>query len=338
MLVFFGMHGAYSATALRALVASGLVPALVIVGVEAPKGARGPVVRAHPAAPGWWDRHVFARRPRTNAERPGDLVAIAHGLGVDAIETSDPDAVRVRAAIVGAAPELFVVAGFPRLLSPRVLALAPRGGLNVHPGALPAERGPAPLFWALREGRALADGRARLAWTIHVLDAGEDSGDVVAHGHVDVTPGTPGREILRRLAEAASAPLVRAVRALRAGDLVRVPQDPTRAARRPRPRFRDGAIDATRRAVEVYTFVAACAEDYALFVESAGDRFFVRAARSYAADVALPSEYLLTGDVLLLGALDGIVELELRPDGALFSATYEDEPLVPPLRAARLRS
>ncbi len=38
----------------------------------------------------------------------------------------------------------------------------------------------------------------------------------------------------------------------------------------------------------------------------------------------LPSEYVVSGDALLLRCADGVVELELKPEGAIFSATYTE--------------
>lgn len=316
---FFGMHGTYSATLLRALIAAQLRPCLVVVGVDRPPTQRGALVRPVFARPTFWQRLLG----HTDGGRPVDagvvdLVEIAHGAAIDVLVTSDPDVVSARAAVHGANPQAFVVAGFPRLLSPRVLELAPRGGLNVHPGRLPAERGPAPVFWALKAGRT------RLGVTVHVLDAGEDSGDVVSSAEFSIEPGTDGLDVHRRAAHAAAPLLVRALRGLLAGELVRVPQARSGVARCPRPTFRDGLVDASKRAVEIYTFVAACARHYSLFVESAGDRFFVRGAVGYEVGGSLPSEYIVSGNVLLLRCADGVVELELKPEGAVFSATYTE--------------
>lgn len=317
-LVFFGTHGVYSVTLLRALINGGHTPRLVIVGVDPPKNRRGNLVRLRSAEPGWWEQLVWGSRRSDAPLAPGtiDLEAVAHAERIDVIVTSDPDALRVRAALHDLVPEAYVVAGFPCLLSPRVLGLATRGGLNVHPGRLPGERGPSPLFWALREGRT------DLGFTIHLLDPGEDSGDIVVQGSFQIIPGADGHSVLRKAAEASAPHLLKALRGFLAGELVRMPQDVALARRRPRPAFKDGRIEPERKALEIYTFVSACARHYSLFVEVANDRFFVKEAVSYEEGATLPSEYVVSGDVLLLRAQDGVVELALKPQGALFSAEY----------------
>lgn len=309
-MVLFGLPGPFAVIPLRALAAAGLLPRLVVEGVD--RGPEDPVPRGlavRPARPSWLDR-------LRHGGPPSALEAEAHRLGVDVVRTGDANQPRVVAMLRRAAPDLMVVAGFPHLLAPSVLRLSRRGGLNVHPGRLPDERGPAPLFWALKAGRT------ELGWTIHVLDAGEDSGDVVAAGNLDFDPGTHGETLLARIAEAAAPALVRACRGALDGDLVRTPQGPPSRLRAHRPRFRDGRLDPGRPAVQVFTFVAGCAGRYPLFVESAGDRYFVAEALSFDPDAELAFEYVLTGDRLLLRCQPGVVELRLREDGALFASDY----------------
>ncbi|MFO0729276.1 MAG: formyltransferase family protein [Myxococcota bacterium] len=316
--VFFGTHGAFSITLLEALIRAELPPGLVIVGVEKPKDRRGPLVRFRSADPGFWEQLVWGTRRNPNPPPEGtiDLEAVAHSHRLDVIVTSDPGALRVRADLHQRVPEGYVVAGFPRLLSPEVLGLATRGGINVHPGRLPGERGPSPLFWALK------DGRTDLGFAIHLLDAGEDTGDVLVQGSYKIIPGASAHTVLKRCGEAAAPHLIRVLRSFFAGEVLRTPQPSEGAARRPRPEFKDGQIDPEKKAIEIYTFVSACARHYSLFVENAGDRFFVAGAASYQEGATLPSEYVVTGDTLLLRCADGIVELSLKPEGAVFSAEY----------------
>lgn len=315
-IVFFGLDGRFSTQLLQALARSDLSPLLVVRGEPEPKTLRGPFVRALPARTPPLKK-LFGRKSK--GERGAyDLVKAAHGLGIDVLETSDPGTPQVRAQIQKLLPEAFVVAGFHRLLPRSVLELARLGGLNVHPGALPEERGPAPLFWALKEGRT------RLFFSIHVLDEGEDTGDVVRRGELRFTPGLDGQTILGKCAEAAAPHLIAALRDLLAGQIVRTPQRRGVHTRKPRPEFRDGRIDPGRTAEEVFTFVAGCASAYPLFAECGGDRFFIKGALSYELEGRMVAEYVLTGEKMLLRCTPGIVELELKADGALFSSEYRD--------------
>jgi methionyl-tRNA formyltransferase len=308
-IVFFGVDGPFSTLPLEALSRTDLKPALVVHGLEKANRLR-PVVEHVRATPGLIDRIL----PKS----AGGLAASANRLGIDAVRTDDANCPAVVSLIEKVQAEAFVIAGFPHLLSREMLARFAHGGLNVHPGRLPEERGAAPLFWALKLGRTA------IGWTIHVVDEGEDSGDVVAAGELAFERGTDGQQILRRCAEAAVPALIKSVRGLIDGDLIRTPQAQERARRCPRPDFRDGRIDPDRPAEEVFTFVGGCAASYSVFAECGGDRFFIKRPLSFDPNATLAFEYVLTGDRLLLRCNPGMVELELKEEGAIFTATYSE--------------
>jgi methionyl-tRNA formyltransferase len=315
-IVFFGLDGPFSIIPLRALVASGLAPSLVVHGLEKQPRALRPIVEERSARPGLLERVMDSLRPHEERGASTDLSKAAHDLGIDVLRTSDANDPSSVVAIRSRRPDALIVAGFPHLLSKAILDLARCGGVNVHPGRLPEERGPSPLFWALK------DGRTTIGFAIHILDEREDAGALLASGTIDFTPGTDGRDVLAGCATAAVPHLIGVVRSLLAGESIRFPQDEALARRRPRPKFRDGLIDPSRPARDVFTFVGGCARAYSLFVECGGDRFFVARAESYDDAATLGFEYVLTGDRLILRCSPGVVELSLREEGALFSAEY----------------
>ncbi|MCB9654565.1 MAG: hypothetical protein H6729_10605 [Deltaproteobacteria bacterium] len=338
-IVFFGMNGPLSRVPLNRLVTSPLKPLLVIEGLSAPdpKTSRRPQYhfergRSRPWASATSSPPIDIARSTSSGASPLSLREIALGSGIDFICTSDANGARVRARIRAANADALLVAGFPHLLSADVLALSKKGGLNVHPGALPEERGPAPVFWALKRGQT------RFTYTIHMLDVGEDTGDIITSGMTDECDGLAMSTILEQIAKRATPSLIQGARALLEGDLVRHRQPvnteatsraaidakaaTTAPSRRPRPAFRDGLIDRTRPAKEVFTFVRGCAETHSLFVESGGDRFFIRSAYRYDETGTLGFDYVLLGDHLYVRCDPGFVDLELKAEGALFGSEY----------------
>jgi len=326
-IVFFGIDSLFSGILLQALVRSELKPLLVVDGIEHPQHRRSAIFRNYPC-----QIHGLtkigrslglnrAHKPTDKSTSDANLVELAHAANIDALVVSDVDALRFRAKIQSLQPDFFVVAGFPSLLSSNVLALAGREGLNVHPGKLPSQRGPAPLFWALKSGAS------HIAYTVHILDDGEDTGDIVGEGDFELQPGLHGRDIHKQCALAASPHLVRSARALWAGDLVRTKQSRIGVARCPRPEYRDNLLDPTISAEQVYSFVCACIDAYPIFAECGGDRFFIKAAHGYSMDDDLPCEFMLSGDELLLRCQPGVVRLSLKPNGgAVFSSEYREKP------------
>lgn len=86
------------------------------------------------------------------------------------------------------------------LIDEATFALPPFGTINVHHGAVPDYRGGPPVFWELLDGCDTA------AFTVHRIDAGIDTGRVLAEGEVPIarrrTLGETLGETIPRLHEA----------------------------------------------------------------------------------------------------------------------------------------
>ncbi len=85
-------------------------------------------------------------------------------------------------------PDLIVVACFPKLLPSSWLAIPKLGCLNLHPSLLPNYRGIAPMFWQFYYGET------RTGVTLHFMDAGADTGDIVDQAEVKFPDGITSRE------------------------------------------------------------------------------------------------------------------------------------------------
>jgi len=70
-------------------------------------------------------------------------------------------------------PDLFIAAGYALILSKEVLGIPRLLAANFHASLLPDYRGKHPVFWTLRGGEKWA------GLTVHVMDAGIDTGDVI---------------------------------------------------------------------------------------------------------------------------------------------------------------
>lgn len=96
-------------------------------------------------------------------------------------------------AIAGHHPDLIVSAGFMRVLGSAVLAAFPGRIVNTHPALLPAFPGQ----HAVRD--ALAYGVKITGCTVHLVDAGVDTGPVIAQGAVVVDPGDDEASLHERI-------------------------------------------------------------------------------------------------------------------------------------------
>jgi phosphoribosylglycinamide formyltransferase-1 len=102
-------------------------------------------------------------------------------------------------------PDLVVSAGFMKIVGPAVLEAFGGRLINTHPALLPAFPG----AHAVRD--ALAAGAAVTGATVHVVDAGVDTGPVLAQREVEVLPGDDEARLHERIKEVERELLVHTV-------------------------------------------------------------------------------------------------------------------------------
>lgn len=115
--------------------------------------------------------------------------------------------------VAGFAPEWVVSAGFMRILSPAFLERFPGRVLNTHPALLPSFPG----AHAVRD--ALAAGVKVTGSTIHLVDAGVDTGPIVAQVPVEVRDDDTVETLHERIRVVERESLTRLLRHLAGGTL-----------------------------------------------------------------------------------------------------------------------
>jgi phosphoribosylglycinamide formyltransferase 1 len=89
--------------------------------------------------------------------------------------------------------ELVVLAGFMRVLKEPMLAAFPRSIINIHPSLLP--KFPGVEAWK----QALAAGEKVTGCSVHYVDAGIDSGEIIAQRKVPVLPNDTPESLHARI-------------------------------------------------------------------------------------------------------------------------------------------
>ena len=98
--------------------------------------------------------------------------------------------------------ELVIVFSFPYKIPARVLGVPIHGFYNLHPGPLPAYRGPDPVFWQI------ANQEPHAGITVHRMDATLDTGPIVEFFHVPLTPYDTYKLYINKLAASARERLI----------------------------------------------------------------------------------------------------------------------------------
>jgi methionyl-tRNA formyltransferase len=115
--------------------------------------------------------------------------------------------------------EIAVSVLFAYVLNPAFIDLFPRGCINLHPALLPHNRGRFPNIWSIVT-------KTPAGVTLHYVDEGIDTGDVIAQKEVAIQVTDTGATLYRRL-EAEGLGLFKANwPSIRAGSSSRTPQRP----------------------------------------------------------------------------------------------------------------
>jgi methionyl-tRNA formyltransferase len=110
---------------------------------------------------------------------------------------------------------------FPYIISREVLAIPRVGFLNLHPAYLPYNRGWHTASWAILEDTPIGA-------TLHFMDEGIDSGDIVRQERLDIGPADTAHTLYQRLKKLELELFRRAWPALADGTFSRAAQDPGR--------------------------------------------------------------------------------------------------------------
>ncbi len=184
-IIFTGSAGPLSVLPLQALCDAGYRPCAVAVDA----GSNGasmhrllPVITEHPDSL--------------------ESFALLNDIPVIRLSRNASDAA---ARIKAFSPDIIFVSCFARKIPDEVLAVPIIGCFNLHPSALPAYRGPDPVFWQFR------DGVSEMGVTLHRMSAQLDAGDILCQTVVAMPNGVPMRQARVLLAEAGSRLIVQAM-------------------------------------------------------------------------------------------------------------------------------
>lgn len=256
-------------------------------------------------------------RPRGRGQKvvapPTKLVAMDAGVPVfQPTRLKDPD---LMAQLRALGADIGVVAAYGRLLPDALLALPPRGMINVHASLLPKYRGAAPVQ------RAVMNGERETGVTIMRVVSELDAGPMLDVVTVPIGQDDTSVDVERALATAGAALLTSTLDRFDREELVtEVQQDHSAATYAPKITREDGTIDWSRAAPEIHNQVRGLHPWPHAFTFIGRDRLLVHRTRP-ASDASLsgrePGSFAVAADGRLLVACgSGTLELlELQPEG-----------------------
>ncbi|MBM2809399.1 MAG: fmt [Chloroflexi bacterium] len=227
-VVFFGTPG-FAVPILEALVSADHHVALVV---------------SQPA------RH--AGRGRQLKDPPVAQMATQLGLPLfQPVRARDPSAM-LRVASV--APDAVVLAAYGQILPAELLSIPLKGSLNVHPSLLPRYRGASPI------SAPILAGDTRTGVSIMLMDAGMDTGPILAQEETPILDDDDQVSLTRQLAGTGARLLVHTLDAWLRGAIQPTPQEPSLASTTRRATKEDGLLTWEEPAIDLWRRVRAYAE------------------------------------------------------------------------------
>ncbi len=188
---------------------------------------------------------------RGRALVPPPVKVVAQELGLPVYQPHTLRTPEALAQLQEATPHVIVVAAYGQILRPNVLALPAHGCVNVHASLLPRHRGAAPIAAAILAGDEVT------GITIMLMDAGMDTGPILAQAEEPIGPEDTTATLTVRLAERGARLLGETLPRWLGGEIHPQPQDEMQATKAPLIKKEDGLIDWGEPALAIWRRVRA---------------------------------------------------------------------------------
>lgn len=228
-----------------------------------------------------------AGRGRKLAASPVKALAVEHGIPVHqpaTLKTSE-----AQRALAELRPDVLVVAAYGLILPQAVLDIPRLGCLNIHASLLPRWRGAAPIQ------RALLAGDSETGITIMQMDAGLDTGAMLAVTRCPITPEDTSQTLHDRLAQQGARALLDTLEQLAAGSIAAQAQDSAQALYAAKITKQEARIDWSRPAVELERQVRAFNPWPVAFTEFNAEPLRIWSARVFPGGSGTPGTVINAG-------------------------------------------
>ncbi|MCX7823660.1 MAG: methionyl-tRNA formyltransferase [Syntrophobacterales bacterium] len=184
------------------------------------------------------------------AKKPNPFKELALELNIPLIQPKNLKNKELYEWVKDKRPDLLVLVFVTQFVSKEIIDLATYGGINYHPSILPKYRGGSAISWAL------INGEKETGVTIHYIDEGVDTGDIILQESVPIDFGdTTVTLYYNKLFPLGVRLVSEAVKLIKEGRAPRIPQDPRLATFQPALKPEHTVVDWRQMAVSIYNLV-----------------------------------------------------------------------------------
>jgi methionyl-tRNA formyltransferase/LmbE family N-acetylglucosaminyl deacetylase len=174
-------------------------------------------------------------------------------------------------------PDIIFIIGFSQIIPQSILDIPPMGVIGFHSAVLPGRRGCSPLIWAM------VDGLKEAGMTMFYMDAGIDTGDVIATRSFPIEESDYAADILKKADDAMVELLRENLPLLVDGRAPRTRQDDSLCTYTRKRTPADGEIDWGKPAKDIVNLIRALSPPYPMAHTFDGDGVPILVERAYVA-------------------------------------------------------
>jgi UDP-4-amino-4-deoxy-L-arabinose formyltransferase/UDP-glucuronic acid dehydrogenase (UDP-4-keto-hexauronic acid decarboxylating) len=225
----------------------------------------------------------------------GSVAELASELGIPVYAPEDINHPLIVQKIRAMEPEVIFSFYYRNMVKQEILAIPPKGCINLHGSLLPAYRGRCPVNWVL------ANGESETGVTLHYMTPKPDDGDIIAQQRIAIDYDDTAKSLFGKMARSAETLLLEALPKIKDGTATRTPQDHSAASYYGGRKPADGEINWEMGAEQIRNLVRAVTRPYPGAFSFIGDRKFLlwKVSVEAGAASAAPGTILSTNPLII---------------------------------------
>lgn len=153
-------------------------------------------------------------------------------------------------------PNLIVSVNFNQIIGKEIINIPNKGCINTHASSLPKYRGRAPLNWAI------INGEKKTGVTVHYIDEGVDTGDIILQKEIAIKKDDYIKDILNKVKNNYPVIVNKAINQIKKGQVNSKPQNNKEGFYCGKRNPKDGKIDWEQSAKDIYNLIRAVSHPY----------------------------------------------------------------------------
>ncbi len=197
-------------------------------------------------------KSIFCRPADINNENIAKVKEIADRYSIPLKQPEKKDLYSYVQYIRDLAPDLIVVCGYKYIIPVEIFNIPLFRSINIHPSYLPDYRGQHVINWAI------VNGESETGVTIHFVDKGIDTGDVIIQKKVPILFEDTAKTLHDRIYYEVCELLQQVINTILSGNALPAKKQDDSKASYFRPRTpEDGTIDWNKNGIEIYNLIRA---------------------------------------------------------------------------------